>query len=117
MKKIEVGKFYKTRCGMKARIYAIDGGAVKNNIHGATFDSEYASWDQCSWGPNGRHLLSGKHELDLVSEWEDPKLRLKAYINYMDGSVFFLEGRANSLPEDCSRAPWLDEPLTIEERQ
>ena len=68
--KIEVGKFYKTRSGRKARIYATDG--IKNYVvHGAMLTKD--GWCRESWDIVGRNLEDFiDHRDDLVSEWVDP---------------------------------------------
>lgn len=61
---IEVGKFYQTRNGMKARIYATDGGGIYP-VHGAGLLEGY--WTLLSWDSNGKiHNFS---DFDLVCEW------------------------------------------------
>ena len=65
---IEVGKFYKTRRGSKARIYAIDG--YDDGIHGAV--SLGVGWKSWEWIKGGTANDAGQHEFDLVSEWVDP---------------------------------------------
>lgn len=68
--KIEVGKFYKTRDGRKARIYAVDGRVHDERIHGAIWDNGFGL---CGWAEDGSFY--GDHsvsENDLVPEWEDP---------------------------------------------
>lgn len=73
---IEPGKFYKTRDGRKARIYAVDG-ALPFLIHGATLGS--VKWIFCEWTMNGAAWASGEeHPSDIVSEWtEEPQLEKK----------------------------------------
>jgi hypothetical protein len=67
--KIEAGKFYRTRDGSKARIYATDG----SEIHGAV---NYCwVWIQVGWLKLGRYKGRSDHDFDLVSEWSEPKLR------------------------------------------
>jgi hypothetical protein len=75
--KIEVGKFYKTRSGFKARIYATDGKSDLP-IHGAIF--EYESWDIATWTLTGANLIGGQpFWADLIEEWiESPAPELKS---------------------------------------
>lgn len=109
MKKIEVGTEYKTRDGRKARIYAVDGRPMKP-VQGAIYTD--GTWDMCEWTLLGKY---GGHEgRDLVSEWTEPKPRLKAWIiDHNDGdsdrsAFFFSEGFT---PKGrWERAPWLDQP-------
>lgn len=68
--KIEVGKFYRTRSGCKARIYATDG-AERIPVHGAFKVNE--SWISTNWGIDGKHeSFSEATPYDLISEWADP---------------------------------------------
>lgn len=106
--KLEVGKFYKTWAGNKARIYAVDCGG-QFSIHGAVFLNDI--WSSKTW-------CKERVLVDLVSEWtenEQPKKnRLVAYIREKDGCVvfgsesgiFYYQGDMPKL----KRAPWLDEP-------
>lgn len=104
--KIEPNRFYKTRCGLKARIYAVDGTQIHSyeNIHGAVFAMD--GWFSKTWCKDGSYGASEEGLYDLISEWGEPKPKLKAYI--YSGNIYF--------PEDCEnvghmkRAPWLDEP-------
>jgi hypothetical protein len=106
--KIEVGKFYKTRDGRKARIYAVDGRDY-TKIHGAVFED--GGWASLTWFENGIFYIDGKeYVLDLVSEWEEPKPRMLAYFSRYSGEVFLFSSKpAASL--GFEPAPWLDQPL------
>jgi hypothetical protein len=112
--KIEVGKFYKTRNSRKARIYATDGGSQNCQIHGAILVPG-SGWLSTSWSNGVHNAVAHVRDDDLVSEWEDPKPRLLAWLN---GSVLIGGNRIlNFLPEDTMpggidwiRAPWLDQP-------
>ena len=64
---IEVGKFYKTRGGLKVRIYA-----KENTLHGAFFD-EPVGWVPAAWLHNGfYHSSCEPSRLDIISEWREP---------------------------------------------
>lgn len=67
--KIEAGKEYRTRKGLKARIYATDG-ITRYPIHGATLDA--AGWTSTTWTETGdyQHGISS-NPCDLVAEWSD----------------------------------------------
>lgn len=67
--KIEVGKFYKTRNGRKARIYAVDG-TDEYPIHGAILDRT-DGWCIYVWRNDGGNLPSQPYHSDLISEWTD----------------------------------------------
>ena len=66
---IEVGKFYKTRCGYKVIIYAIYPKKERyTNIHGAFLLNN--EWDIAGWFPNGNFYNYDGSDFDIVSEWE-----------------------------------------------
>ena len=68
MTNIEIGKFYKTRCGLMVRIYATDGGGERS-IHGAYRDSQ-GNWRENSWTTMGHSFtLSTNQPWDIISEW------------------------------------------------
>lgn len=70
--KIEAGKFYRTRDGRKARVYAVDGGG-EFPIHGAVlWPDDKTKWDWCQWKEAGDANLYGcTKPYDLISEWVD----------------------------------------------
>ena len=53
MIRLEVGRYYKTRSGELARIYAIDG-ASPNCVHGAVLTRD--GWAADSWNRDGLYL-------------------------------------------------------------
>lgn len=64
--RIEVGKFYVTRSGDKARIYARDGNGVYS-IHGAVL-----VWSAQEWVHDGRWLQDAHNTaLDIVGVWDE----------------------------------------------
>lgn len=78
--KIEVGKFYKTRDGRKARIYATDG--ISDTLHGAILHE--GGWVSYAWHESGLHYLNTREGTDLVSEWREPvklEFEAKAFVN------------------------------------
>jgi hypothetical protein len=69
--KIEAGKFYRTRDGSKARIYATDGQCGSaSEIHGAILLQN--GWAIRYWDHLGCH---DDDKISLISEWSEPKLR------------------------------------------
>jgi len=64
MKKIEVGKAYKTRDGREVRIYAVDGLGA-DAIHGALLAGE-RYWIPYSWDSDGSFLGSEPCDADIV---------------------------------------------------
>ena len=107
--KIEVGKFYRTRDGNKARIYVVDAPG-EYSVHGAVDGGIY------SWTKYGKYNVdAGDLNIDLVAEWEEPHLRLKAWRS-PDGIVRLfdrhinVDGFSSSEIPGYTRAPWLDEP-------
>jgi len=67
--KIEVGKFYKTRDGRKARIYAVDGGS-DTPVHGAILGPG-RGWNTYVWNNSGINYYSRPDDCELISEWTD----------------------------------------------
>lgn len=109
--KIEVGKFYKTSYGRKIRIYALDAKG-RYPVHGALLEPE-GNWTAKSWSSEGKYLLnvidgvldaSAMTPSDIVAEWEEPKPKLKAWIDQY-GHPFFSIDHQNH----AARAPWLEE--------
>lgn len=116
--KIEAGKFYKTRNGRKARIYAVDGHG-EYPFHGAYLrDSD---WVLHMWKAGGRNLDDHEESIyDLVSEWTEPKPKPKLLAwgedlnrGYSAMAVIYclddIDPNKLSLGNFC-RLPWLDEP-------
>jgi len=64
MKKIEVGKTYKTRDGREVRIYAVDGLRA-DAIHGAIFEGTIG-WYSYSWDSDGSYLGCEPSDCDIV---------------------------------------------------
>lgn len=114
--KIEVGKFYKTRDGMKARIYSLDGEG-EYPIHGALLIYD-KGWHIISWLESGRQFQNSSDRSDLVSEWVEPpkKKRREAWSKTspcgLSGIVFIEEGMP--LEGEWERVPWLDEPEPVD---
>lgn len=65
---IEPGKFYRTRDGRKARVYATDG-RVLYIIHGAVLTDR--GWMSARWKKNGRFCWPDDHIFDLIAHWID----------------------------------------------
>lgn len=78
------GKFYKTRDGRKARIYATDG-LDDWPIHGGIFYS--GGWMHGVWRGDGTYLTSGSHPYDLIAEWKDAPVvdwsKMPAWANWV----------------------------------
>ena len=64
MKKIEVGKSYKTRNGREVRIYTLDGIGLQA-IHGAIFEGTIG-WYSYSWDSDGSYLGCEPSDCDIV---------------------------------------------------
>ncbi len=67
--KIEIGKFYKTRDGRKARIYHVD----EKYIHGAVYiEREVGVWEVRCWYSSGQITSSGNlNACDITEEWKE----------------------------------------------
>jgi len=67
---IEVGMFYKTRNGLKVRIYATDG-TDSTAIHGAVLNLK-EKWTPYQWFSGGECQMGSNWPMDIVSEWVEP---------------------------------------------
>jgi hypothetical protein len=71
---IDLGKFYKTRKGLKVRLYANDGGPGQR-LHGAYLTTDpstnNAGWRGCTWNMEGQFNSVPGDLRDIVSEWYD----------------------------------------------
>ena len=56
---IDINKKYRTRDGREVRIYAVDGGQLKDTVHGATL--EKGCWCITSWDRNGEWSIDNSH--------------------------------------------------------
>lgn len=65
---IKVGKFYKTRNGLKVRIYSVDSKDNAQDIHGAYLDEK---WCLGTWTWLGFWFEGKSSDKDIVSEWEE----------------------------------------------
>lgn len=63
----KTGKFYRTRHGLRVRIYAVDGGGIFT-VHGA-YLSNNEMWEICQWTHDGKFLNGRTNDLDLVEAW------------------------------------------------
>lgn len=111
--KIEVGKFYKTRDGRKVTIYAIQHNCdfeypICGHMEG---DAEFSTWTIN--GSNGS-LGYTLYPEDIVSEWEEPRPRVLAYMVInparLDYGTLILTDYRELRLTDFRRCPWLDEP-------
>lgn len=112
---LEVGKFYLTRDGRKARIYATDGlKGSSHQIHGAIFCE--GNWMRCGWESGGEaYKAGGTHPSDLVSDFVEPRTEpftfetwpVGAVVRYSEGSTVETPTaiKRNGLIFDGSTAP------------
>jgi len=75
MKKIEVGKIYKTKSGREVRIYAVDGDG-KRPVHGAYLESSN-KWTMESWALDGA-FFEDIGPMDIVI----PPLRYEGIVRF-----------------------------------
>lgn len=67
---INITKSYKTRNGLRVRIYATDSNSDRP-VHGAYYNED-GSWTCGEWTITGRCRVNGKDSsLDIVSEWKE----------------------------------------------
>lgn len=73
--KFEVGKYYRTREGRKARVVCVD----RQSNCGRTIVALIAKSDKTesvwSYFPNGKTQMQGEHSKDIVSKWREPLIR------------------------------------------
>lgn len=107
--KLEAGKYYKTRNGRKVMILKSD---LKNYYEAIGYflcDDTSNEETIVHWKADGRAFVSNKSSLDIISEWEEQKPRMLAYIN-LDGFIYFGKEDDKTIFKGGNRAPWLDEP-------
>lgn len=72
----EIGKEYKLRNGMKARVYALDGEAAHGRIGDQSVHGAYlltSGWCVASWSEDGKSLFSDRpHDFDLMPPCDPP---------------------------------------------
>lgn len=66
--KIEAGKFYRTREGHKARIYAADGSG-EFPVHGAIYYDD-GGCRAVTWTSDGSYMRGDESGIDIISEWK-----------------------------------------------
>ena len=109
--KIEVGKSYKSKSGNKCEMKFQDGPSFCGRMYTRGKKFIVAIWD-----------IAGNSVEDsqwtIVSEWEEPKTRLLAWLDLRDRSVnFFNSDYEFHDTSNWKHVPWLDEPKTVEEHQ
>lgn len=75
---IDKSKLYRTRDGREVRIYAVDGGAHGNAIHGAV-KNESGRWIATQWFHEGMYAHAGSHMNDLIEV--PPRIKRKVWMN------------------------------------
>ncbi len=105
--KIEVGKEYRRRDGKKAKCVHEFKNA-KKYPYVIVGDDFFDSYNCTSIGEVHTGIDPG---LDLISPWEEPKPRLKAWIALIGptSGIYFSRFDTESPGDDFIRAPWLDE--------
>ena len=81
--KLEVGKYYKARNGMKAYVLSKDlpnPFFPSSNLHEIYIKVCYEPGDICVIENNGRVFESRESPQDLISEWVEP-VRVKGWVN------------------------------------
>ena len=68
--KLELGKFYRTRDGLKVQLYCLDA-VGEYPVHGRTFDG--GDHHPRGWTAEGdyQRMSPGTHAKDIVAEWKD----------------------------------------------
>jgi len=100
---IKPGK-YKTRDRRQAVVLEVFDGMAFGRIKSA---EDY--WSATEWELNGAYHNNGQtSQADLVSEWEEPKPRLRVWRHQLTGGVFLLPAYELSIPKDWVPVPELD---------
>lgn len=94
--KIEAGKFYKTRDGQKARVYALDA-CGDYPVHGAVLCND-GMWILSSWTCGGHDDAEGPASSnDIVAEWTAaPKIHWGRIPDYVDSFSLDIDGGIES---------------------
>ena len=93
--KIEAGKWYRTRGGQKAFVYAI-GRRGSHPVHGYIAYPGDDIDEICNWRDDGRSTEEEQTHRDLVAEWRDEPRR--AWANWHeDGRDLVVEVYATKL--------------------
>jgi hypothetical protein len=106
--KIEPGKYYRLRNGLKYRCYATDGNRPYYPIHGAYFAKESGGWDVLSLTADGKNdATSYVTDFDIVDYWTDKPIinwaNIAAWHNYVFqdycGTWYATSGKPTKLPD------------------
>ena len=85
--KVEAGKFYTTRNGLKVRIYYTDGEG-KYPVHGSILVGGKWRMEIWTWTLGGDYGCGyANSDYSLVSEWKEPKKLVKYYAYLHEGTV------------------------------
>lgn len=107
---IKPGK-YRTRDNRQAVVLEVfEGrafGRVKNHAHDGASGGAY-EWREYSWCLSGNFSISKGFEApsDLVSEWEEPKPRLRVWRSAIGGEVIICQDK----PSNSVYATWVPVP-------
>ena len=111
---IDKNKKYKTRDGLKVRIYATDAGG-DSPVHGSIFKD--GVWIQESWSPSGYCDLINCR----LSEWDlvefKPRIKIKVWVNVYPGgggTLYASKEEADSVAAD-SRLACIEITIDCEE--
>ena len=102
---IDPKKTYRTRDGRKVRIYAVDGGINRDEVHGAIRDLS-GVWSSYTWYPHGGYLSGlGHHDRGLIEV--KPRIKREVWVNVYEDYQFL------TCHHDKGAANWNAKPNRI----
>ena len=105
--KLEAGKYYKTRNGLKAYVEFIrQDNPFRDYIPEYPAIGFIESYGEQMWKTNGEFNTSIENELDLISEWREP-IKISGWVNLYDtftSMLYKTEEEANSVERQGRRA-------------
>lgn len=112
---IDINKQYRTRNGLKVRIYAVDGHGHKS-VHGAYWDGFVEGWIPLSWTKYGKvDLYQEIQPLDLIEVRPRHKrtVWLNAYPRHANS--YDTKNIADMMADDATRLACIKVELDFEE--
>lgn len=107
--KFQVGDFWRTRDGRKARIICVD--ATKDYpIVALIINVSNENEAVMTYTRFGCSFTYSSTPYDLIEPWTEPRSRMLAFFNIASGKLSLHKSPISLNPDYWSRAPWLDEP-------
>jgi hypothetical protein len=103
--KIEVGKTYRTRNGLKAKVHEIYWNRDPYTVVHGSICYDNSTWISAMWALDGRATVG---ERDLAEEWTEPEPRRQAWVD--STGVLWLAAPGDPITSGATCVPWLGEP-------